>query len=248
MLDLKQQDMVVEHINFRPELHGTDKVTAVDVKLSANMPPSILDQIVPGMREAFFKPANSAGQMSGGLQLTFPDLENKFAVDKDIPGYILAIAWGANGKTLDYADVEVGKIRLELINGGAVTLTVRLQIGGDPLDLAQLVPLLSLKLPVTLTPPPAEQLPKDHPDAKSPKSVAAVTGGDGAAEPGALADDPFEGSDLAQDPPPGITQRTVEGLAEVDANIAAGAKRDKRLQAKAAALPRTEDASAEVKH
>ena len=42
MLDLKEQECSVLHVNFRTEKHGEDDVTAVDLKLSANMPPSVL--------------------------------------------------------------------------------------------------------------------------------------------------------------------------------------------------------------
>lgn len=184
MLKLQSQNCKIEHVNFRTEKHGDDDVTAVDLKLSANLPPSVLDQLVPGMREHFFQAANSSGAMKGELALRFPDLVNTYAVNSDIPGYAIAVEWGMNGALVEFADAEVGKIKAELIDGGAVSLSFRVQVAGKPEELARLVPLLNLTLPVTLTPPAGEPLPIDHPDAK-------------AAPKAAVDADPFAGSDLS---------------------------------------------------
>lgn len=207
MLNLQSQECQISHVNFRTEKHGDDDVTAVDLKLSANMPPSVLEQLVPGLADALFQPANSSGAMKGEKALRFPDLVNVFRLQAEIPGYALAIEWGMSGKLIQFGDVELGKIAVELIDGGAVTLTFRVQIAGDPAELAQLVPMLNLSLPVTLTPPAAEPLPKehpDHPDHAKPKSPKAVTK-DAKGED----DDPFAGSDLARKPPESVTGKAA---------------------------------------
>lgn len=198
MLNLQSQECKIEHVNFRTEKHGEDDVTAVDLKLSANMPPSILEQLVPGMAETFFKQSNSSGAMKGEKALRFPDLVNSFKVNSDIPGYKFAAEWGMAGPLVEFSDVELGKINLDLIDGGAVTLTFRLQVSGDPEELARLVPLLNLSLPVTLTPPAEVPLPKDHPDAKANGNGKSTAKAD---------EDPFAGSDLARNPPESLKKR-----------------------------------------
>jgi hypothetical protein len=211
MLNLVSQDCKVEHVNFRTEKHGDEDVTAVDLKLGASLPPSILDQIAPEMREHFFKPANSSGAMKGEYALRCPNIENSFDVIGDWPGYKITIEWGMTGSLVEFGDCKLGKMKIGLIDGGAVALALRVQVSGKPEELARLVPLLNLTLPVTLTPPPAPELPDEHPDSRKRQNGAPKKNGNGKAaknggteqppigEGGAPNDDQFAGTDLASD-------------------------------------------------
>lgn len=174
MLKLDGQTCELIHVNIHREFEG-DKQTGqgLDLKWKVQLPPSVLDAIVPEMREHFFKPSNSSGAMAGELQLRCPDLKNDFEVERDIPGYHLAIEVGAvSGNILEYGGVELGKMRVKLINGGAVELTFRTQVHATPEEHAKAVPLLGLKLPLTLSPPDQEPLPKSHPDSEESRKAA----------------------------------------------------------------------------
>lgn len=186
MLQLKEQPCTVAHLAPYTEKHGDEPVTKIAAKLVVHLAPEALDDLVPGMREHFFKPANSAGEMKGPLALAYPDLKQPFRVEGEWPGYKIEFVFGAITQTnIVFGDVEVGKISIELVEGGAVTLEFRVKFGGEPQELgAKLLPLLNGKWPVTLTPPAPEPLPEKHPDA-APQLAAPA--------------DPFAGSDLAKD-------------------------------------------------
>ena len=55
MFTLKKQVAVLAHINIRDEKHGEDNVLAMDLKITADMPNTFLNQVAPGLLPALYK-------------------------------------------------------------------------------------------------------------------------------------------------------------------------------------------------
>ena len=50
----------IAHLNVREEKHGEDPVLAVDVKIKADVTNKFLDELSPGLRQAFFAKEGAA--------------------------------------------------------------------------------------------------------------------------------------------------------------------------------------------
>lgn len=140
-------DVILASVNFRKELHGEDHVQAVDLKMAVDVPNTLLDTIVPGLREAlYWNQDAAAGQVTiVDLPETLPNLRfprlngGKFALDdkkNKLAGYELLIEYGLGDERSNmlFDCCKVVKRAIETKEGGTVHLTWQVQYSGDRLD------------------------------------------------------------------------------------------------------------------
>ena len=140
-------DVTLASVNFRKELHGEDHVQAVDLKMAVDVPNTLLDTIVPGLREALYCNQDAAaGQVTiVDLPETLPNLRfprlngGKFALDdkkNKLAGYELLIEYGLGDERSNmlFDCCRVVKRAIETKEGGTVHLTWQVQYSGDRLD------------------------------------------------------------------------------------------------------------------
>ncbi len=58
MLDFQRHPVKIAHINVRTETHGDEEVTAVDLKLTFDVPNFVLDKLSPTLRPSLYEAAN----------------------------------------------------------------------------------------------------------------------------------------------------------------------------------------------
>lgn len=166
-------DVTLTHVNFRKELHGDDHRQAVDLNMSVDVPNSLLDTIVPGLREALYTNNDAAnGQIEiAELPETLPNLRfprlngGKFSLDDKkakLAGYELEVEYGLNEERskMLFDCVKVVKRSIETKEGGTVHLSWQCQYMGDRLDQETCGKLALLEqdlIAIKLIPPVIEQ-------------------------------------------------------------------------------------------
>ena len=167
-------DVTLTHVNFRKELHGDDHRQAVDLNMGCDVPNSLLDTIVPGLREALYCNNDAAnGQVEiEDLPATLPNLKfprlngGKFSLDDKkakLAGYELEIEYGLNDERskMVFDCVKVVKRSIETKEGGTVHLSWQCQYMGDRLDQETCGKLALLEqdlIAIVLIPPQVEQV------------------------------------------------------------------------------------------
>lgn len=151
MFELVKERAVLAHLNTRTELHGDEKVPACDLKLELSLHNSMLNKLHPELRDTFYTAANQADiEADHKAMLRFP-LMSAFKWDYEIAFAALTI----HGQDLTQPDFTVqgkaNKLSLELLEGGSVKLSVRVQLGEiDPDDAAHLFSLLQQTVQISL--------------------------------------------------------------------------------------------------
>lgn len=140
-------DVTLTNVNFRKELHGDEHVQAVDLTMACDVPNTLLDTIVPGLREAlYWNHDAAAGQGEiDGVESTLPNLRfprlngGRFALDdkkNKLAGYELFIDYGLGDErsNMVFDCCKVVKRAIETKEGGTVHMTWQVQYSGDRLD------------------------------------------------------------------------------------------------------------------
>ncbi|CAN7366247.1 hypothetical protein LJR074_002164 [Acidovorax sp. LjRoot74] len=217
-------DVTLTHVNFRKELHGDDHRQAVDLNMSVDVPNSLLDTIVPGLREALYTNhdvANGQAEIED-LPATLPNLRfprlngGKFSLDDKkakLAGYELEVEYGLNDERskMVFDCVKVVKRSIETKEGGTIHLSWQCQYMGDRLDQETCGKLALLEqdlIAIRLIPPAVEQLEETHEPMENPFPVQdadepPLTAGDifasGPSSDGGAADDADQDAVLSSD-------------------------------------------------
>lgn len=145
--------VTVTNANPRRELHGEEKVRAIDLTFSLMGENTLLDMIEPGLREHhYFNKAWKAGQEPlPGLVVPLPNLRfpalplsyNYTLPGKKVRGYRLLRDFGTREDDIDFSDVALGSIHYELNEGGSVKVMFSVSYNGEELQDNDLYGLLS---------------------------------------------------------------------------------------------------------
>lgn len=180
-------DVTLTHVNFRKEIHGDDHRQAVDLNMSVDVPNTLLDTIVPGLREALYCNNDAAnGQVEiVDLPETLPNLRfprlngGKFALDDKkakLAGYDLVVEYGLNDERskMAFDCCKVVKRSIETREGGTVRVSWQVQYSGDRLDQETCGKLALLEqdlIAIKLIPPVVEQREEDPEPMENPFPV-----------------------------------------------------------------------------
>lgn len=139
----KPTQVVCTNANTRTELHSDERVRAIDLTFCLTGENTLLDLILPGLREHFFcNNALKAGQevLPGVLiplpNLRFPKLPLSFhyAKGERWRGYRWIWDWGTEGAHVDFTDVVLSNIHCELLEGGTSKVQFTTQYNGEELN------------------------------------------------------------------------------------------------------------------
>lgn len=131
------------HTNIRTELHGTEKVRAIDLAFCLTGENTLLDTIQPGLREHHYtNNAADVGQQSlpGELlpmpNLRFPRLptEYTFAKGEKWRGYRWIWDWGTEEQHRDFTDAALSGLKYEVLEGGSCKVYFTVQYNGHELE------------------------------------------------------------------------------------------------------------------
>ena len=159
----------LDHVQSRIELHGEEKVLAIDLSMHYTGSNLVLDAVAPGLRETLFtahtrQPGRKAqGEMDLPVDdmphLRAPALVPPLRLDCELEGATVVVSNGIKAKTSIHLNLcKVHKVRVTAIEGGSteVKFSVSCATGID----AQIVGTLSMKqqqeIELTLVGPEAD--------------------------------------------------------------------------------------------
>lgn len=137
--------ITVTNANPRRELHGVEKVRAIDISWTLTGENTLLDLVEPGLREHhYFNKAWKAGQEPlAGLVVPLPNLRfpglplaynYNYPVGKKLRGYRFIRDWGTNDTHMDFTDVALSSIHYEIQEGGSVKVSGTISYNGEELQ------------------------------------------------------------------------------------------------------------------
>ena len=153
MFHLNKQVAKVVHLNVREETHGEEGVLAIDVRVSCDVPNTLLDDLAPGLREALYD-KGAQGELEEGrlTAVRFPLLAPlDWELSLALAQFVLHV--GRKADDLEFT-ASVNKLRLAPKDGGTVTVWFRVQLLPDPAQVGALSGLLGRKVKVSVIPGP----------------------------------------------------------------------------------------------
>ncbi|MFL9933590.1 hypothetical protein P0D88_31335 [Paraburkholderia sp. RL18-103-BIB-C] len=154
MLDFVKHPVKIAHINVRTEMHGDEEVTAVDVKLTFDLPNQSLDKLSSTLRPALYAP-DGDGDLLGKDEQHMPHLRNpQLGILRWAGEYEpVSLHLHTGGKPKDdilLSGATFGKLSFRPQEGGTCSYTARVQILPNADEAAKLMMLLKHEVPATL--------------------------------------------------------------------------------------------------
>jgi hypothetical protein len=164
MFSLEKQQAKLDNVNPRAEIHGPDKVLAVDLKISFKSSNDVLSEFDPFLKSSFYTKGDQAqGELIDDANhlpvLKFPLINSALPWDKEYSGYETIVHLGLGGKNSDVEMIEcqVDKFKFELLDGGSVIVHFRVICHPKESELGKLCSLIQQEIEVSLIPPSEEQ-------------------------------------------------------------------------------------------
>lgn len=135
--------VVITNANPRRELHGEDKVRAIDIAWTLTGENYLLDLIEPGLRvHHYFNKAAKDGQDEiPGIDIPMPNLRHPqlpllYHYGKGVKwrGYRFIWDWGLDESHVDFTDAVLSGLQYELSEGGSVTIKGTVSYNGEELE------------------------------------------------------------------------------------------------------------------
>lgn len=143
MFSLDETTQVVcTNANPRTELHGDERVRAIDLSFCITGENTLLNRIADGLREHhYYNKDLKAGQepLPGVLiplpNLRFPrlPLSYPFAKGEKWRGYRWIWDWGTEGEHVDFTDAVLSNLHYDLMEGGSCKIYFTVQYNGPEL-------------------------------------------------------------------------------------------------------------------
>jgi hypothetical protein len=156
MIEFARHPLRIAHINVRSETHGDEEVIAVDLKVSFELPNTVLDVLSPSLRASLFDAANDPDIFAGdeGPPLTrvrHPHL-GVLRWSETWRAMRLHLHTGARARDdLAFDAVTLGRLTMQPRDGGTVAFGARAQVHPRTESVtAKLVTLLKHEIPATL--------------------------------------------------------------------------------------------------
>ena len=165
----KPTRVFLDHVQSRVELHGDEKVPAIDLTLHFTGGNQVLDEVAPGLRSTFFTAhtRQPSGKPQSEMDLAVDDMPYLRAptvvppvrVDCETEGATVVVSNGIQASTsIRLTECKVHKVRLTPVEGGSVELKFSVS-SASGID-AQIVGALSMKqqqeIELTLVAPKAD--------------------------------------------------------------------------------------------
>jgi hypothetical protein len=164
MFDLENATVKLASVNARAEKHGEDTKPALDLKIEASCPSSVLIHFHPELRQHLFKRDENpdlVDQVVEGDGLTVLRYSRLGALkwDWEGAGYSATVDYGMGGESnIQLQDVKVDHFSFEPQNGGSVAVTFRIIAHPDSVDVGKLCEFIQRDIELTLTPPEAKNV------------------------------------------------------------------------------------------
>ena len=207
MFEIEQKLVKVKSVTCVAEFKGDKREHACSVKFEYQTDNTVLDVLEPGLRKAFYEKDNGKTKTDeeGQAELSLPrqdvDLTQRklplvnmpLKLSKELAGYHLTYHCGASeASEIRLAEVELSDFAVNLQPGGTVTVVFNAYSKPGADVQGRIDHMAQTEIEISLIAPEERQQELKPADGKGSrkKTAAEKTGG---------SDDPFAGSDLAQD-------------------------------------------------
>lgn len=207
MFEIEQKLVKVKSVTCVAEFKGDKREHACSVKFEYQTDNTVLDVLEPGLRKAFYEKDNGKTKTDeeGQGELSLPrqdvDLTQRklplvnmpLKLSKELAGYHLTYHCGASeASEIRLAEVELSDFAVNLQPGGTVTVIFNAYSKPGADVQGRIDHMAQTEIEISLIAPEERQQELKPADGKGSrkKTAAEKTGG---------SDDPFAGSDLAQD-------------------------------------------------
>lgn len=157
--------VLLSNVNVRSELHGKEHVPAVDLKFSATLANTALDDLVPDLREMLYRalrqderveqPELEAIEPLTPTPLLRCDELEPLKLKPVLSGYTATVPWGVNDDTaIVLENCSVDAFVVDALQGGSVKLGFRVQAANvSDSALGRLGVMMGQETHLTLAPP-----------------------------------------------------------------------------------------------
>ena len=152
------QTMLIVSVTARSEVHGPDREPASDIKLRAEVPNDVLNIFDPALKPALYWFDNDRTDLvdkgkshePGFLpHIRFQQL-GAMCWDDEVVNARVHIKRAGESKGVTLAPAKVNKFHFEPLDGGTVTLSMRVQYKPDEKQAGKLAMLVQQEVEVTL--------------------------------------------------------------------------------------------------
>lgn len=152
MIEFARHPLRIAHINVREETHGDEDVLAVDLKLSFELPNTVLDFLSPTLRTSLFDAANEPDMLADPpLTIVRNPKLGTLKWSDTWRGMRLNLHGGNAKYDLAFDEVTIGRITMLPREGGTVIFGTQAQFRpGTETRTAKLLSLLKREVPATL--------------------------------------------------------------------------------------------------
>lgn len=161
MLELKLDkiDAMYTHFNGRTEREGDKDIPAADLKVTAYLPATVLEQFRTGLKDMLFKHDTLEGTLFAGdedvakqgLVVRDPHMVYPLERDEEMTGATVSIDFGI-GDPMVFGGVKVNSFKLTPRDGGSVVVDFRVQCRPDQDQGGKLYWLQKRSITFSLTP------------------------------------------------------------------------------------------------
>lgn len=135
--------VTITNANPRRELHGEEKVRAIDLSFTLKGENTLLDLIEPGLRQHHYcnKAAKDGQEEIPGIIIPLPNLRHPqlpqlyhYGKGQKWRGYRFIWDWGLDESHVDFTDAVLSGLQYELSEGGSVTIKGTISYNGEELE------------------------------------------------------------------------------------------------------------------
>ena len=135
--------VTITNANPRRELHGEEKVRAIDIAFVVTGENTLLDTIQPGLRQHHYcnHAADTGQDEIPGFDVPLPNLRYPhlplayhYAKGQKWRGYRMIWDYGLDDAHVDFSDVVLSGLQYELAEGGTVNIKGTIQYNGEELQ------------------------------------------------------------------------------------------------------------------
>ena len=164
MFSLNHQTAKLASVNPRAEIHGEDRVPAVDLKFEITGSNNVLSEFHPSLKSMLYERPSEPDLADDGTSLTQLrfKLLGPLKWAAELAGYTLRVHWGVSGHDdIALADCEVDTFRFDCEDGGSVGVGFRVIAHPTERDMGRLCGLIQREIEMSLEEPDAAPLFED---------------------------------------------------------------------------------------
>lgn len=153
MIDFKQHELKITHVNVRTELHGAEEVLAMDLRIEVDLPNTSLDRLDESLRPSLYRKSNDPDLLGEDAEhmphLRFPQL-GPLAWNGTVSPVSLALHLGTKKNELLLTEGKMNNLRVTPREGGTCGYVWRLQVHPNEDEAAKVMTVLKHAVKGTL--------------------------------------------------------------------------------------------------